>query len=121
MDTVLYEIEDSTAIVTIDRPEVRNAVDRETANQLFHAFKAFDADESLAVAILTGAGGTFCAGADLKAVARGGGNRVREEGEGPLGCTRMLLSKPVIAAVEGWAVAGGLAGCCKRGSAGVCR
>ena len=64
MDTVLFEIEDSTAIVTINRPEVRNAVDRETAKQLFHAFKAFDADDSLAVAILTGAGGTFCAGAD---------------------------------------------------------
>ncbi|MCA9830976.1 MAG: crotonase/enoyl-CoA hydratase family protein [Dehalococcoidia bacterium] len=108
MDTVRYETDGPVAIVTINRPEVRNAVDRETANQLFHAFKAFDADESLSVAILTGAGGTFCAGADLKVVAKGGGNRVREEGEGPLGCTRMLLSKPVIAAVEGWAVAGGL-------------
>jgi enoyl-CoA hydratase len=108
MAKVLYETEGTTAIVTINRPDVRNAVDGETAGLLFEAFSRFDADESLAVAILTGADGAFCAGADLKAVATGGGTRVRHEGEGPLGRTRMLLSKPVIAAVEGHAVAGGL-------------
>jgi enoyl-CoA hydratase/carnithine racemase len=87
---------------------VRNAVDGPTAAQLAEAFRRFDADASLAVAVLTGAGGTFCAGADLKAVAQGSGNSVREDGNGPMGPTRMLLSKPVIAAVEGHAVAGGL-------------
>ena len=77
-------------------------------HELASAFRRFDADESLSVAILTGVGGYFCAGADLKAVATGKGNRVTADGDGPLGCTRMLLSKPVIAAVEGYAVAGGL-------------
>ena len=95
-------------VVSINRPEAKNAVDRPTAEALAAAFRAFDADESLDVAILTGAGGAFCAGADLKAIASGRGNRVLEEGDGPLGCTRLLLSKPVIAAVEGPAVAGGL-------------
>lgn len=95
-------------VVTIDRPEVRNAVDGPTAAALAAAFEAFDANAELDVAVLTGAGGTFCAGADLKAVAEGRGNRVSKRGHGPLGCTRMLLSKPVIAAVEGHAVAGGL-------------
>lgn len=95
-------------VVTIDRPEVRNAVDRPTAAALAEAFAAFDADDDAAVAVLTGAGGTFCAGADLKAVSTGRGNRVTPEGDGPMGPTRMLLSKPVIAAVEGHAVAGGL-------------
>src|SRR5262245_56246438 len=94
--------------VILDRPEVRNAVDRSTATALADAFRAFDADESASVAVLTGAGGTFCAGADLKAVAAGEGNRVERDGDGPMGPTRMLLSKPVIAAVEGYAVAGGL-------------
>ncbi len=105
---VRYETEGSTAIVTIDRPEVRNAVDRATAAELAAAFRRFDADDSLAVAILTGAEGTFCAGADLKAVSTGGGNAVRDAGDGPMGPSRMRLSKPVIAAVEGFAVAGGL-------------
>jgi enoyl-CoA hydratase len=105
---LLYETEGPVAIVTINRPEVRNAVDSETAGLLYEAFGRFDADPGLSVAILQGAAGAFCAGADLKAVATGGGNRVRAEGEGPLGCTRMLLSKPAIAAVEGHAVAGGL-------------
>ena len=105
---VHYESEGPIAVVTIDRPEVRNAVNRQTAAELADAFRRFDADESLAVAILTGANGTFCAGADLKAVATGGGNRTRNEGDGPMGPSRMRLSKPVIAAVEGWAVAGGL-------------
>ncbi len=105
---VLFETEGPIAIVTIHRPEVRNAVDRATAAALAEAFRRFDGDDALAVAVLTGAGGTFCAGADLKAVAAGGGNVVREEGDGPMGPTRMRLSKPVIAAVEGYAVAGGL-------------
>jgi len=106
--TVLYETRGPVAVVTINRPEVRNAIDRPTAAALREAFERFDADGRLAVAVLTGAGGTFCAGADLKAVAQGRGTRVVEEGDGPLGPTRMLLSKPVIAAVEGFAVAGGI-------------
>ena len=94
--------------MTIDRPDARNAVDRPTAALLADAFRAFDADDERSVAILTGADGTFCAGADLKAVGEGRGNAVTEDGDGPMGPTRMLLSKPVIAAVEGYAVAGGL-------------
>jgi len=97
-------------IVTIDRPEVRNAVDGPTAHLLAEAFRAFDADPSASVAVLTGADGTFCAGADLKGIGEGRGNRVERHvaADGPMGPTRMLLSKPVIAAVEGFAVAGGL-------------
>ena len=95
-------------VVTIDRPERRNAVDRDTADALLEAFEAFDADDGAAVAVLTGAGGTFCAGADLQAIAEGTGNRVTEDGPGPMGPTRLALGKPVIAAVEGYAVAGGL-------------
>jgi enoyl-CoA hydratase len=96
------------AIVTINRPEVRNAVDQPTAEALAAAFRKFDDDDGLDAAVLTGAGGNFCAGADLKAISGGRANRVGLDGDGPLGCTRMLLSKPVIAAVEGFAVAGGL-------------
>ncbi|MCA1841955.1 MAG: crotonase/enoyl-CoA hydratase family protein [Actinobacteria bacterium] len=97
-------------VVTIDRPEVRNAVDGPTAAALVEAFETFDADDELSVAVLTGAGGAFCAGADLKAVAAGRGNKVDKDMSfpGPMGPTRMLLSKPVIAAIEGHAVAGGL-------------
>ncbi|HEY3701580.1 MAG TPA: crotonase/enoyl-CoA hydratase family protein [Acidimicrobiales bacterium] len=97
------------AVVTIDRPEVRNAVDGPTAVALADAFAGFDADPSLAVAVLAGAGGTFCAGADLKALASGEPRpvSVSPEGNGPMGPTRMELSKPVVAAVEGHAVAGG--------------
>jgi len=96
-------------VVAIERPERRNAVDGPTARALYDAFLAFDADPEASVAVLTGAGGNFCAGADLKAIAAGGGNRVEREGDfGPMGPTRLALSKPVIAAVEGYAVAGGL-------------
>jgi enoyl-CoA hydratase len=108
MDSVILDIDGSIATITINRPAVRNAVDRATADALASAFRRFDADDALSVAILTGAGGTFCAGADLKAVASDRGNRVLPDGDGPLGCTRMLLGKPAIAAVEGHAVAGGL-------------
>ncbi len=95
-------------MVTIDRPAVRNAVDAATAAALANAFREFDAAEDSAVAILTGAGGTFCAGYDLKSIASGRKAPLSEEGDGPMGPTRMLLGKPVIAAVEGHAVAGGL-------------
>jgi len=107
--TVHYEVEGPVALVTIDRPEVRNAIDGSTAKQLAESFRNFEADDALSVAVLTGADGTFCSGADLKAVSSDQNNlRVDLEGDGPLGCTRMNLSKPVIAAVEGHAVAGGL-------------
>lgn len=109
---VRTERRDDLLLVAITRPEVRNCVDRETAGALAAAFRAFDADESLQVAVLTGEGGCFCAGADLKEVSRGApsGGLIAglEKGDGPLGPTRMLLSKPVVAAVEGFAVAGGL-------------
>jgi enoyl-CoA hydratase len=95
-------------VVTLDRPRRRNAVDPATATALLDAFTAFDADDSAAVAVLTGGGGTFCAGADLKALAEGDRHRVALDGPGPMGPTRLELSKPVIAAVEGFAVAGGL-------------
>jgi len=108
MSAVNFEAEGPLAIVTINRPDVRNAIDRPTAEALAEAFLRFEHEDGLAVAILTGAGGCFCAGADLKAVSTGTGNRLAQDGDGPLGCTRMLLTKPVIAAVEGYAVAGGL-------------
>ncbi|MFP5440529.1 MAG: crotonase/enoyl-CoA hydratase family protein [Gammaproteobacteria bacterium] len=98
-------------VVTINRPEARNAVDGRTAAALAEAFRGFDADPELAVAILTGAGDHFCAGADLKAVASGDparANRIATDGDGPMGPSRMQLSKPVIAAVSGYCVAGGL-------------
>ncbi len=106
--TIRVETSGPIVIVTIDRPERRNAVDREHAEELAQAFRRFDDDDSLAVAILTGAGGAFCSGADLKAVAAGQGNRAVPEGDGPMGPTRLELGKPVIAAIEGHAVAGGL-------------
>lgn len=105
---VRVEHDGPVTIVTIDRPEVRNAVDGPTAAELAHAFRAFDADDARSVAVLTGAGSCFCAGADLKAISAGRGNRVGEGGDGPMGPSRLLLGKPVIAAVEGFAVAGGL-------------
>lgn len=108
MSTVDVSRTGSVTIVTIDRPEVRNAVDGATARDLSAAFRAFDESDDTSVAILTGAGGHFCAGADLKAIAGGEANVISESGDGPMGPTRMQLSKPVIAAVEGYAVAGGL-------------
>jgi enoyl-CoA hydratase len=106
--TVRTESRDSILVVTLDRPERRNAVDAATAAELSSAFRSFDGDPSLSVAILTGAGETFCAGADLKALAEGEPRPVRPEGDGPMGPTRLRLGKPVIAAIEGHAVAGGL-------------
>ena len=107
-DTVRFEVEGALALVTLCRPERKNAGDRATAERLAAAFRRFDADDALSVAVLSGDGGVFCAGADLKAIAEGGGNRVAPDGDGPMGPSRMLLSKPVIAAIEGHAVAGGL-------------
>ena len=94
--------------VILDRPEVRNAVDRVHADALADAFRAFEADDGAHVAVLFGDGGNFCAGADLKALAAGAPNRVEPAGDAPMGPTRFLLRKPVIAAVAGFAVAGGL-------------
>ena len=108
MSNVRIENRGRIRIVTIDRPQARNAVDGPTAAELADAFRAFDADEEALVAVLTGAGGTFCAGADLKGFGERRANRVDPSGDGPMGPTRMLLGKPVIAAVEGYAVAGGL-------------
>jgi enoyl-CoA hydratase len=109
--SIHHESDDPVAVITIDRPEVANAIDAPTARELADAFRRFDAEESTSVAVLTGANGTFCAGADLKAMRSGEPERVTRvapDGDGPVGPTRMLLSKPVIAAVEGHAVAGGL-------------
>jgi enoyl-CoA hydratase len=106
MDTVRYEPEGQVVVVTIDRPAVRNAVDPGTAAALVEAFQRFDADPALSVAVLTGAGGTFCAGFDLKSLA-GGGTFLAEVGPSPMGPARMVLGKPVLAAVERYAVGGG--------------
>jgi enoyl-CoA hydratase len=110
MQDVIVETIGRTRIVTINRPQVRNAVDRDAADRLHDAFVHFDADDSVDVAVLTGANGAFCAGADLKGVSDGRGNRVVADlaVRGPMGPTRLRLSKPVIAAIEGHAVAGGL-------------
>lgn len=105
------EVDDAGGVrtVTIDRPEVKNAVDRPTADALEDAFRDLDRDPTLFVGVLTGAGGTFCAGADLAAIGDPvRGNRLERSERGPMGPTRLSLSKPVIAAVEGYAVAGGL-------------
>lgn len=113
--TVRVEDRDAVRVVTIDRPEVRNAVDGPTARLLYDVFVDLDSDDAVSVAVLTGAGGTFCSGADLKAISDGRGNSVLDVvpddivgSLGPMGPTRLQLSKPVIAAVEGHAVAGGL-------------
>jgi enoyl-CoA hydratase len=105
---VVVERVGSVTVVTIDRPERRNAVDGPTAATLAAAFREFDADPGASVAVLTGAGGAFCAGADLKAIAAGEPPRVAPDGDGPMGPTRLRLAKPVLAAIEGPAVAGGL-------------
>jgi len=105
---VVIEKESRVWTVVIDRPEVRNAVDRETASELAEAFRRFEADDDASVAVLAGRGGHFCAGADLKKIADGIPNRIEPGGDGPMGPTRMVLTKPVIAAVSGYAVAGGL-------------
>ncbi len=94
--------------IILSRPEVRNAVDRETAESLVVAFRAFDEDDDARAAVFYGDGGTFCAGADLKAIASGRHNRTETAGDGPMGPSRLLLKKPVIAAISGYAVAGGL-------------
>ncbi len=109
-EAVTYRSDGAVAVITIDRPEVRNAVDGPTAVLLAAAVRRFEADDALSVAVLTGGSGTFCAGADLKGIADGRGNRVETDMsvDGPMGPTRMLAGKPIIAAVEGHAVAGGL-------------
>jgi enoyl-CoA hydratase len=105
---VSYQRSGRVAVVTIDSPQRRNAVDAATAGALADAFRRFDADDDAFVAILQGAGQTFCAGADLNAFGAGETDRVREHGDAPMGPTRMRLRKPVIAAIEGHAVAGGM-------------
>ncbi len=105
---VRVERQGHVTTVVLSRPEARNAVDGPTAADLAAAFRAFEADDEARVAVLWGEGGTFCAGADLKALGTDRGNRVTESGDGPMGPTRLRLSKPVIAAVAGHAVAGGL-------------
>jgi enoyl-CoA hydratase len=107
-DTLVIERDGPVTVVTIDRPERRNAVDSVCADQLRETFLAFDADDDQSVAVLTGAQGTFCAGADLKGIAEGDRRPIPDDGPGPMGPTRLTLSKPVIAAVEGYAVAGGI-------------
>jgi enoyl-CoA hydratase len=106
---VLIEKKGKVCTITINRPEVRNAVDWKTAKELADAFREFENDEKLRVAVLYGAGGTFCAGADLKALSKGKGNdnNIDMLKDGPMGPSRMHLSKPVIAAISGYAVAGG--------------
>jgi enoyl-CoA hydratase len=107
-DGLVVEHDGPVTVVTVNRPERRNAVDSVCADQLRETFLAFDRDDARAVAVLTGAEGTFCAGADLKAVAEGDRRPIPDHGPGPMGPTRLTLGKPVIAAVEGYAVAGGI-------------
>ena len=106
--SVRVEKNGAVTTVILSRADVRNAVDREHADALAEAFRRFEADDGAHVAVLFGEGGNFCAGADLKAMAAGNPNRVEPSGDAPMGPTRYLLRKPVIAAVAGYAVAGGL-------------
>jgi enoyl-CoA hydratase/carnithine racemase len=105
---VLVEHDGPVTVVSIDRPDRRNAVDSRCAARLLQVFEEFEADERSSAAVFTGTGGTFCAGADLKAIAEGDRRPIPDHGPGPMGPTRLTLSKPVVAAVEGFAVAGGL-------------
>ncbi len=108
---VVVEKSSQVTVVSINRPELKNAVDRETSRALHDAFVEFDRDPDQLVAVLTGSGDTFCSGADLVAIAEPGqprANRVERHGPGPMGPTRLMLTKPTIAAVEGYCVAGGL-------------
>ena len=107
-DGVRVEVDGAVTTVILHRPLARNAVDGPTAHALAEAFRDFDADDSQAVAVLYGDGGTFCSGADLKALGTPASNTVTADGDGPMGPTRLRLGKPVIAAIEGYAVAGGL-------------
>jgi len=106
--SVRVEKQGPVTTVILSRPSARNAVDPETARSLADAFRAFEADADASVSVLWGEGGTFCAGADLKAFAAGKYDHVSAEGDGPMGPSRLLLEKPAIAAIEGYAVAGGL-------------
>ncbi len=107
-DAIRMEKKGRIVTIIIDRPEVRNAIDSDTAGALSDALRAFEADPEAYVAVICGAGGHFCAGGDLAAMVAHGENPIRERGDGPLGLSRLVLSKPVIAAVSGYAVAGGL-------------
>ncbi len=107
-EAVRVEVVGPVTTVVLHRPHARNAVDGPTATALADAFRAFEADDTQRAAVLWGDGGTFCSGADLKAVGTDRGNQVSDDGDGPMGPTRMRLTKPVVAAIEGYAVAGGL-------------
>lgn len=109
--SILFETKENICTIIINRPEVKNAIDGPTAKELADAFRQFERDESLSVAVLWGRGGSFCAGADLKAIAEPQKqrlNQIASDGDGPMGPSRMMLQKPVIAAISGYAVAGGL-------------
>jgi enoyl-CoA hydratase len=107
-EPVITELIGTTFVVAINRPEVRNAVNGAVAHALAEAFRTFEENDDTKVAVLAGEGGTFCAGADLRAIGTPEANRVTSDGNGPMGPTRMILSKPVIAAIDGFAVAGGM-------------